>query len=156
MTIGANGINVYEQLKNASLINVGLEGSYKFCKEWALSGKTSYRRGTSDNNLDLPFIQPFSYGTTLSFKHKFLTLSTAIEGAVKQRNFSSEFGETASSAYTIVNVVASYQFEFGQKNLVLKTGVENLFNRYYSTFADWNRIPRMGRNVFFNLILNLL
>jgi iron complex outermembrane receptor protein len=33
----------------------------------------------------------------------------------------------------------------------LKVGIENIFDSYYSTFSDWNNIPRKGRNVFLNL-----
>lgn len=39
--------------------------------------------------------------------------------------------------------------------LSLKAGAENLFDAYYSTYADWKNIPRMGRNVFVNLEVEL-
>ena len=36
-------------------------------------------------------------------------------------------------------------------NAYLKAGVENLFDTSYSTYANWNNIPRMGRNFFVNV-----
>jgi len=33
----------------------------------------------------------------------------------------------------------------------VKLGAENIFDTYYSTFSDWNNIPRRGRNLFVNL-----
>ena len=38
---------------------------------------------------------------------------------------------------------------------VFQVGAENLFNEYYSTYADWGNIPRMGRNIFTSLKINL-
>jgi iron complex outermembrane receptor protein len=33
-------------------------------------------------------------------------------------------------------------------------GMENVWDTLYTTYSDWNKIPRMGRNVFLNLIWN--
>jgi len=38
--------------------------------------------------------------------------------------------------------------------MVFQLGAENLFNSYYSTYADWGNIPRMGRNIFTALKFN--
>ncbi len=155
MTIGANGIKVYEQLQHANLLNLSTEAAYSFLPRWNISAKTVYRKGITNDKLNLPLIQPFSYGSTLRYKYKSFFADAVVEGAVKQKKFSPEFGETAAAAYTIFNTSASYRFKCFSKNLTIKTGIENMFNKYYSTFADWNRIPRMGRNVFVNVIVSL-
>jgi iron complex outermembrane receptor protein len=74
-----------------------------------------------------------------------------MNGAGKQSNYSSEYGENETAAYTVFNLNASYNFYFGRNTLFLKAGVENILDTYYSTYADWNNIPRLGRNVFINL-----
>jgi iron complex outermembrane receptor protein len=51
----------------------------------------------------------------------------------------------------VVNANASYAFYKGENKIFVKTGVENILDRYYSTFADWKNIPRMGRNIFINV-----
>ena len=36
--------------------------------------------------------------------------------------------------------------------MMLNMGVENMFDANYTTYTDWNNLPRMGRNVFMNLM----
>ena len=38
-----------------------------------------------------------------------------------------------------------------KQKIQIEAGVENLLNTYYSTYADWGNIPRMGRNIFTSL-----
>jgi len=83
-------------------------------------------------------------------------METSLQGAAKQINFSPEFGENETAAYSIVNLSASKTGLLNQQNLSLKLGVENLFDRYYSTFSDWNNIPRRGRNIYVNLSYAIL
>ncbi|WEK35972.1 MAG: hypothetical protein P0Y53_00540 [Candidatus Pseudobacter hemicellulosilyticus] len=152
MTIGAAGIKVYQSLRYAQLFNSSLEAAYTFSPLWSLSGKASYRRGRSNEGGNLPLIQPLSYGSTLQFKRKALSSGVSLEGALRQTKYNPAFGETAAGAYTLVNLWAGYKFKLGQQSLLLKAGAENLLDRRYSTFADWNRIPRMGRNIFVNAV----
>ena len=151
MTIGANGIKVYEQLPAATIINTSIDGGYRLPYHLLLSGKATYRRGRS-GGLNLPLIQPFSYGTTLQYQHQLFIAEVSAEGALKQTKYSPEFGETAARAYALFNISASRQFNLQNQKITVKAGVENLLDEYYSTFADWNRIPRMGRNIFINLL----
>lgn len=151
MTIGANGIRIYGQLPTANIFNASMLLDYRITNILQLSGKATYRSGRSQNLL-LPLIQPFSYSSTIKYQDKKNMVEVGVEGALAQSKYSPTFGETPANAYTIFNVAASRQFNFAHQKLVLKAGVENLFDRYYSTFADWNRIPRMGRNIFVNIV----
>mgnify|MGYP003543791315 FL=1 len=36
--------------------------------------------------------------------------------------------------------------------MILNTGVENMFDANYTTYTDWKNLPRMGRNIFVNLM----
>ncbi len=151
MTIGASGVRIYGQLPKADIFNATLSFGYQIFEGLNSSGKMVYRRGKS-GNLNLPQIQPLSYGASLKYQLKSTTIETGMEGAVAQTKYSSSFGETPVGAYTIFNLAASKQLNFAKQKLVLKAGVENLFDTYYTTFADWNRVPRMGRNVFVNIV----
>lgn len=151
MTIGANGVKIYEQLSRANILNTNLSVAWQLSKKLQWSAKAIYRYGKSDT-LNLPFIQPFSYGTTLQFQRKHFLAEASMEGAFSQTRYSAALGETAAKAYTIFNISASAPINFKNQKLIIKSGVENIFDTYYSTFADWNRIPRMGRNIFMNLI----
>ena len=72
-------------------------------------------------------------------------------GASEQSNYGEDYGESPSDAYTIFNMNIDSSFYFGSQKLIAKAGIENIFDVFYSTYADWNGIPRKGRNVFLNL-----
>jgi iron complex outermembrane receptor protein len=154
MTIGAAGVKVYEQFDQAHMFNSACMIQYFPIKGLAISIKGSYRAGTA-GTYNLPFIQPFNYGGTVKCDIKGYQLETSIEGACKQIKFSPEFGETQAKAYTLWNFGLSKNFQFSKQQLIVKIGVENILDRKYSTFADWNKIPRMGRNIYINLIYHL-
>ena len=37
----------------------------------------------------------------------------------------------------------------------IRFGVENLLDKRYATYADWNHIPQKGRNIYLNLTFTL-
>lgn len=148
MTIGASGVKIYEQLPYAGILSTGLETQYRFSPQWRWHGRLSYQRGTGKNVGNLPLMQPLTYTSGLTFSTGKYTAEMVLNGAIRQTHFSPDFGETPSSSYQVLNVSGTARFRF----FLFKAGVENLMDTYYSTYTDWNRIPRMGRNVFFNII----
>jgi iron complex outermembrane receptor protein len=151
MNITANGIKVYEQLPNASILNTSLSMEYKPFEHWVFSADASYRYGQGAENTILPLIQPFSYLMKVRYERDSYFGEISLAGSSKNRN-SIEYGETQKPAYVVVNIALSKNFSIKNQNLTLKAGVENLFNKYYSTFDDWFGIPRMGRNIYANVI----
>ena len=79
---------------------------------------------------------------------------TSLNGDFEQQNFSPEYGEDKTSSYTIWNASVDYAFSFNKTKLKLQIGAENILNEYYSTYADWGNIPRMGRNIFTSIQIN--
>lgn len=154
MTIGANGIKVYEALKYARIFNTDLDLEYRFIPGWYFSGKLSYRYGEDFEKNNLPLIQPLSYRFGFRFEKQKWTAQAELEGSTKNHRFSPEFGETSHKDFQIVNLSVSKIFNFNHQKLSAKIGVENLFDQYYSTFSNWNKIPEPGRNIFVNLIYN--
>lgn len=154
MTIGAAGVKIYEQLKYANIINTSIDLNYQFNKNWLWSNRLGYRRGTAYKVNNLPLIQPFSYNSSIAYSLKSFSTDISINGAAKQQRFNPLFGEKMLPAYAIANLSASYRFKLKKNLLTLKSGVENIFDKNYTTFADWNRLPRMGRNIFVNLVWN--
>ncbi len=151
MTIGADGVRVYSALDYAYILNTSINVSYKPLTSWTLTGMLGYNIGKDNNGNNLPLISPFSYRAALHFKKNLFDVEFNLNGASKQINFSSYYGENETEAYAIVNLNASYKFYFGSQKLYLKGGIENVFDTYYSTYSDWNNIPRMGRNFFVNI-----
>ena len=148
MTIGADGVKIYRNLKSANLYNIVLDGECNILPALKWSGAVSYHRGTDQDGRNLPFISPFAYNSSLHYDHKTFSGSLTMRGAGRQVNFNSEFGEDETAAYTILSLTLGKQFSFNSDDLYVKLGVENMFDQYYSTYSDWKNIPRMGRNFF--------
>jgi len=151
MTIGANGVRVYSSLDTATILNTSLSVEYFINQFFTWNVQTSYAIGKTDDNENLPFISPLSYISSLRFKKNKFTSEIKLVGNATQSNFNPEFGEDQTPNFAILNINAGYTFKFGTTKLMLKTGVENLFDKNYSTYSDWNNIPRMGGNFYVNL-----
>jgi iron complex outermembrane receptor protein len=154
MNIFANGIKIYEQLNHASIFNTSLTMDFNPFMDWTFSADASYRYGQGENNTVLPLIQPFSYRFKVKYENKSFFAEASIEGSTKNRN-SIEFGETQKPSYLIANIALSKSFAIKDKNLAVKVGAQNLFNKYYSTFDNLFGIPRMGRNIYANLLFRI-
>jgi outer membrane receptor protein involved in Fe transport len=66
-------------------------------------------------------------------------------------DYAAKYGETLTAAWIVFNLSAQYSLG----NITIRTGIENLFDRLYSTYADWNEIPQKGRNIYINLSFDL-
>ncbi|MBE8728199.1 TonB-dependent receptor plug domain-containing protein [Flavobacterium hungaricum] len=148
------GVKGYTSLDHAALFNMSLNTSYNILEHLHWSGTLTYARGTDDKGGNLPFIRPLSYLTSLHFMHKNFGIQTSVNGDFEQINYSPEYGEDQTPAYTIWNLSADYTFKINKVRSTIQVGAENLLNEYYSTYADWGNIPRMGRNIFTSLKVN--
>lgn len=151
MTIGADGVRVYEALEYATIFNTGLSVSYNLLPAIDIEGGLSYNLGQDYSGMNLPLISPLDYRMSIRYRKNYFNASFNMNGAREQSNFSSDYGEDMTGAYAVFNANASYSLLFENNKLILKSGVENMFDTYYSTYADWNNIPRMGRNIFLNI-----
>ncbi len=151
MTIGANGVRVYKALSNASIFDVYLNSSYKFSKSFSVNGTLGYNYGTGSNNENLPLIKPISYLAEFSYSTTTFNSAIQLEGNGNQSNYSSFYGEDETPAYGVLNFNLGNVFYTNTNKWILKYGVENILDANYSTYADWNNIPRQGRNFYMNV-----
>jgi len=151
MTIGADGVKVYTSLDYATIFNTNISASYNLFSSLSWTGSLGYNIGRDYESNNLPLISPFNYKTALRYKKNLFDAEINLVGAGEQSNYSSDYGEDLTGSYTVFNANASYSFYFGSQKLFIKSGVENIFDLYYSTYADWKNIPRMGRNIFINI-----
>ncbi|CDT05727.1 Outer membrane receptor (OMR) family transporter [Sphingobacterium sp. PM2-P1-29] len=145
------GVKGYTSLDHATLFNFSIGGHYDILQNLQWKGLLTYARGQDDRGGNLPFIRPLSYQTSVHFTHHKIGLQTSLNGDFTQNNYSPEYGEDKTSSYKIWNVSADYRFKIKNCKAVVQVGAENLWNEYYSTYADWGNIPRMGRNIFTSL-----
>jgi len=151
MTIGAEGVKIYNNLDFAQLFNASLSGRYTISNAFKLSGNVSYHRGIDNENENLPLISPLSYRGALDFYKNQFSASLSVDGAGQQTNYNPAYGETKSAGYATLSASFGKRFFLKDNDLFLKAGIENLFDTNYSTYTDWNNIPRMGRNFYLTI-----
>jgi iron complex outermembrane receptor protein len=142
------GVKGYTSLDHAKLFNLALNANYDILEHLHWKGTLTYAKSQDHKGGNLPFIRPLSYMTSLHFMHQNFGIRASLNGDLEHRDYSPEYGEDQTPAYTIFNASTDYSMPFRQYKASLQIGAENLFNKYYSTYADWGNIPRMGRNMF--------
>jgi iron complex outermembrane recepter protein len=152
MTIGAKGVKVYTALDYATLIKSVFNFETYLIPNLKWDNQLTYSYGKGSDGENLPFISPLAYQSKLFYKKSAFTGELSVQGNATHTNYAPFYGEIEKPDYAILNCASSYTLQFEKTNLNLRVGVENLFDTSYTTFADWNNIPRMGRNVFVNVL----
>ena len=154
MTIGAEGVKVYNNLSHATIANTSLTASFQR-SGFDVRGTLSYAVGRDADGDPLPLIAPLGYSVRLAYHFRRLGLRADLKGNARQGDYAPKYGETPAQAYAIVGLAADYQGTIRRCRYSIRGGVENLFDTNYSTYADWNKIPQKGRNVYLNLTFEL-
>ena len=155
MTVAAEGVKVYGNIDHATIANASLSAEWKPVKGLRWSVKGTYSLGRDDEGENLPLIAPLSYQSRLSYTTGALSVLAEVKGHARQAKYGKKYGETETAAWTILNLSANYQFSIINYQLTLRAGIENLFDKYYATYADWCHIPQKGRNIYLNLSFEL-
>ena len=151
MTIGAEGVKVYGNISHATIANVSLSWDWQITEQLRWNNKVNYSSGRDADGDALPLISPICWQSEWIYQHQRFQAQATIKGNARQNNYGEKYGETAAKAWTIVNLSAAYQFS----SITIRTGIENLFDKKYATYADWNHIPQKGRNIYMNLTFAL-
>ena len=154
MTIGANGVKQYGSVDYATIFNADLTTQIQLFPFLKWNSQLNYARGKDDNKENLPFMSPFSYRSVLQFYRNRFSAEISVLGNSRYRDFAPVYGESETPDFTVFNANAGYQFSLSGVKILTKIGVENMFDRFYTTYSDWNKIPRPGRNFYVNLNLN--
>jgi len=151
MTIGAQGVKVYTNLDHAQLFNTSIQTEWQPINKLFVKAAASWHLGTDSEGENLPLISPLAYKTSVSYSKNGYSGTVSVNGNAAQENFNPTYGEMQTDAYTVVSATFGKRFFVAGNSLYAKTGVENIFDVNYTTFTDWNNIPRMGRNMFVTL-----
>jgi iron complex outermembrane receptor protein len=155
MTVDAEGVKVYGNLSHATIVNTAFTADWKLSSWLTWNSRLSYAIGRDDQSDPLPLISPFAYTSSLTFSYKHFQGKAEVRGNTKQVNAGKKYGETATAAWAIGNISGQYTLLLQKHTLTFRTGVENLFDKRYSTYSDWCDIPQKGRNFYVNLSWNL-
>lgn len=154
MTIGATGVKKTTALDLAKILNAECDIQYQISDRFKWKGLVVYNYGQHNQGVGLPFVSPLRYNTAVAYKHNKYNTELALEGNLTQTQYSPSYGEDRTPDYAIVNLSGGYVLGSGQYGYRFNAGIENLLDAYYSTFSDWNNIPRKGRNFFVNFTLS--
>ena len=155
MTIGAAGVKQYVNLSHAQLISSSLEWDKTISNRFKFQSQLSYHRAWDSNGDNLPFIAPLEYQFTARYLLNGYAVRLSMHGAASQNHFNQAYGEDSTNSYNIYDSSLSKRVYMGANQMNVKLGVENIFDINYTTYSDWNNIPRMGRNLFINLSYHL-
>ena len=155
MTVGAEGVKVYGNISHATIANASLTTEWQLTEQLRWNGKVSYSTGRDADGDALPLISPVSWQTELQYNYRRLQLQAVVKGNARQNSYGAKYGESAAKAWTICNLGLVYDVRISSLQLLARAGVENLFDRHYATYADWNHIPQKGRNIYLNLTFTL-
>ena len=151
MTVDAEGVKVYGNINHATIANASLSAEWKPIKGLRWSAKGTYSLGRDDEGENLPLIAPLSYQSRLSYTIGALSVLAEVKGHTRQAKYGKKYGETETASWTRLNLSATYTWRI----ITLRAGIENLFDKYYATYADWCHIPQKGRNIYVNLSFEL-
>lgn len=154
MTIGSNGVKIYSALDYARLFNLSITTNIHLVSDLQWHSTVSYRSGKDFEQENLPMIQPFNYDTEIIYQINGFNFKGGLTGSAKHTAVSSYYGEQTLSSYTLVHIAGKKIISLPKSNqqLHISIGIDNLLDKYYTTFADWNRIPQMGRNIYSNIL----
>lgn len=155
MTVDAEGVKVYGNISHATIANASLSADWQLTEQLRWNGKVSYSSGRDDDGDPLPLISPISWQSDWIYQYQRFQAQATIKGNARQNNCGDKYGETVAKAWTILNLSAQYQLSVLSSQLSVRLGVENLFDKHYATYADWNHIPQKGRNIYMNLTFEL-
>ena len=151
MTIGAEGVKVYHNLHDAQILNTSAVLNWQLLSWLRLDNHLSYSYGKESTGARLPMIAPLTYKGVLKFFWRNIESEAGMRAVARNGKCGTQYGETPTAGYAIWHFNIGGHFQIGKVGADIHVGVENLFDRYYSTYSDWNHIPQKGRNVYANL-----
>ena len=155
MTIGAEGVKVYRNLPDAQILNTSAALNWQPLSWLRWDNHLSYSYGKGNTHARLPMIAPLTYKGALKFFWKNLESEAGVRAVARNCKCGTQYGETPTAGYAIYHFNIGGHFQIGKVGTDIHVGVENLFDRYYSTYSDWNHIPQKGRNLYANLSFQL-
>src|SRR5690606_17073464 len=151
MTHGSNGVKISENIDSARITGFSMKATYELSEKLDFTSQFSYSFGETGKGTPLPLIPPLKNMTSANYRiTKAAYASFQIEAAAEQNRLNADFGEAATSAYTLIHLRGGYEFKLRENSLSVNGGIENVLDTKYHDHLDWGGIPRPGRNFYIN------
>jgi iron complex outermembrane receptor protein len=151
MTIGSNGVKVYENIPSASISGFELNITSTLFKTLQFQNTTQFSYGLDHNQNPLQMIPPLRNTTKLSYSKNKFEYRCEVVLAAMQNNPRLVAGESATPSYGLVNLHAQRPFTLFNQEWNASLRINNLFDSYYWDHMDYNSVPRPGRSVVMRL-----
>lgn len=152
MTHGSNGVKMSENIDRAVITGASLLFTYHPVEKLDFTSQFTFSHGETGSGTPLPLISPLKNMTSANYRiTKAAYASFQIEAAAEQNRLNPDFGEVATSAYTLIHLRGGYEFKLRENSLSVNGGIENLLDTKYHDHLDWGGIPRPGRNFYINV-----
>ena len=155
MTIGAAGVKIYQNLRYARIVNTTFSTDIKPFSWLLWENRLTYSYGSESTHARLPLIAPLSYWGSLKFAWHNFEAEGGVHMAARNTHCGTEYGELPTAGYAVWHLNVGTRIQFRSVIANLHFGIENLFDRHYSTYSDWNHIPQKGRNIYVNTSFQL-
>lgn len=151
MTINANGTKVYSNIPGVKFSGFDASILYSPVKSLQLLYAVKSTYATDGEGEALPMIPPLKNNLTIVATIKEFRLQAEGEWSLAQRRINESTGEQATSAYQLVHLRGSRDWQWNKLTLGASVGVENLLDESYREHLDWGGVLRPGRNVYASL-----
>ncbi len=148
MTIGSNGVRVYDNVSSATLYGAELAVSVEIYKWLDAMAKATFTRGILEDNSNLPLIPPLNGLFAFKANYKSWEAMFETEFASSQNKINEQYGDQKTPGYVVNNLRAIKTFRLKSSALNVELGVDNMFNIAYRNHLDWGNILRIGRNFY--------
>lgn len=154
MTVGANGVKQYVNLKSAYMVGGELALSVVPFTGFTLQSINSYTYAWDFRQEALPYIAPFKTINSIAYQIKGYHLKLESISAAAQRHVSVFYGEKSSPAFSILNFYIHKTFSLPRSvALDVQLFVTNLTDANYYEHLDIIAIPRQGMSVGIKITL---
>lgn len=155
MTIGANGVKVFENLPSAALFGAEFEFHFLILQNLHFQSSNSFTYGLDNQKRALPLIPPFKSRNEIGYHfHSYLLQLEGILAAAQNHVSNSFYGEYKSPSFGVMNMRIGKSFKIKNSSLLVDFRIDNIFDTKYYEHLDLMAIPRMGRNFIIQTTFN--
>ncbi len=148
MTLGAEGVKMYENTKRATLFGGEVSSRYDLNSGSYFLMSLKYVYGRDFESDPLPQIPPLKVNLLYNLGIHGAYLTPEVEWSADQNRVSQKFNERKTNSYWLFNLRVNKEFFQNKTRFEINGGVENIFNVAYREHYDYGNILRPGRNFF--------
>ncbi len=154
MTIGANGVKVYNNINYATISGTELSLFSRPISNLKSLTTLKYQIGKDNNSEPLSLISPLKILTSLTYQINKFSVQGEFEYSAPQNNVRASVEEQTTASYLLLHLRLSCNLPFTDFSLLVNAGIENLFDANYRDHLDYGSIPRPGRNIYASISFN--